>query len=489
MNKTVVEPEKRVPIAYDVDVAVAGAGVSGVFAAIAAARSGAETVLIDRFGYVGGNIGPGMIVNGHMASGSPHPDAGFMVGIHKGFAGIADEFIKRHASLGGGGVIPFSRSHYPRDASTASYTALKMLRESGVELLLSCYAADPVMDGDRVCGVFFEGKSGRQAVRAKVVVDATGDADVARRAGAAVLHPKQEYAEVDGHSPTGMGMAFVVGRVDWEAYARGMRDMTPDDEDRAWARETFGEKRAGRFGSLLKAFRRAWDKGEFPDATVEGLGEARVGISSVAKIETCYEEGLAWGDLEHARTEAMDTGDTRQMSLLEARSREIIFERVRFYTQYVPGFEKAYLLCVAPFLGARGGPCIEGDYTLTMDDCRAGRQFEDVVYLFGEFRAIRYTSDQGQCKWVEVPYRVMVPKAIDGLLAVGRCASGRPDTLLRNRMAVKHMGEAGGIAAALAAQADIPPRHVDVKELQRRLLSSGFYLGDAARLKQLEILT
>ena len=487
-----VEPEKQVGVVYDVDVAVAGASVSGVFAAIAAARAGAETVLIERFGDVGGNIGPGMIVNGHMASGSPHPDAGLMVGIRKGFSGIPQEFIQRYASLGGGGVIPFSQNHYPRDSSTASYTALKMLQESRVNLLLSTCVADPVMEGNCVRGLFVENKSGRQAVRAKVVVDATGDADVARRAGAPILYPKQEYSEVDGHSPTGMGMAFVVGNVDWDAYKRGLKEMQPTEEDRRWAREILGDKKAERLGPLVGAARQAWENGEYPDLKVEGLGEASVGISPLeiprGGGKSGVEDSVARGSIGHARTEALNTGDGLQISLLEARSRQIIFEMVHFYRNYVPGFEGAYLLCIAPFLGARGGPCIEGEYTLTMDDCRQGKQFDDVIYLFGEFRAIRYTCERGECKWAEVPYRVMLPKRIDGLLAVGRSASGKPDTLLRNRMAVKHMGEAGGTAAAMAAKNDVSPKQVDVKELQRRLLTSGFYLGSAERLKELKLL-
>ncbi len=111
-----------------------------------------------------------------------------------------------------------------------------------------------------------------------------------------------------------------------------------------------------------------------------------------------------------------------------------------------------------------------------------------MTYLYGDFRAIRYTCEQGQCKWVDVPYRVMLPRKIDGLLAVGRSASGIPDTLLRNRMAVKHMGQAGGTAAAIAARKGISPRELDVRELQRALLDAGFYLGPPARLKELGLL-
>ena len=481
----VTEPEKRVPIAYDVDVAVAGAGVAGVFAALGAARSGASVALIDRFGAVGGNIGPAMIINGAMASGSPHPDAGHIVGIEKGFSGIAQEFIGRHASLGGGGVQPFSRNHYPRDSNVASYTALKMLKESGVQLLLSAYVADPILEDGCVKGLFVETKSGRRAVRATVTVDATGEADVARRAGAPILQPEQTSPDIDWHAPTGMGMGFVVGDADWDAFLAEARKITPSDEEVAWVRENLGEKAVRQYGTLARAARRAWEAGELPDQEIPGLGHARAMFDTSSKIESAREERLVWGILELPRVTALDAGDGLQMAALEARCREIIFEVVRFYRKYAPGLGKAYLMYVAPYLNCRGGPCIEGEYTLTMDDCRAARRFDDVVYRYGEFRAIRYTCEHGGCAWTDVPYRVMVPRQVDGLLAVGRCASGKPDTLLRNRMAVKHMGEAGGRAAALAVEQGVAPRSVDVKELQRRLLSSGFYLGDAERLREL----
>jgi len=219
----IVEPQKEIPVVHDVDVAVAGAGVAGVFAGISAARNGVHTVLIDRFGSVGGNIGPGMIVNGHMVSGQPHPAVGYESSVYPGLYGIGKEFLQRYGDLGGGLVIPYSHGphNYAGDASIASYVAQRMLQESGVELMLSTQVADPVMDDDTVRGLFVENKSGRQAVRAKVVIDATGEADVARRAGAPILYPKAEYHELDGHSPTGMGTYFLVGGVDWSRYMTG----------------------------------------------------------------------------------------------------------------------------------------------------------------------------------------------------------------------------------------------------------------------------
>jgi len=122
-----------------------------------------------------------------------------------------------------------------------------------------------------------------------------------------------------------------------------------------------------------------------------------------------------------------------------------------------------------------------------MEDCVAGRRFDDVIYLYGEFRALRKTAEAGAPKWVDVPYRVLVPQGVDGLLATGRSASCIPDTLLRNRLAVKVMGEACGIAASMCAAKGVEPRKLEVRELQNALLDAGFYLGDRARLKELSL--
>jgi len=483
----IIEPEKRVPVAYDVDVAVAGAGVAGVFAAIAAARNDARTLLIERFGSVGGNIGPGMIVNGHMVSGRAHEKVWHECTVYPRLYGIGKEFVDRYATMGGGSIPPFTgKGNYASDANVASYVALKMLEESGVALLLSTSISDPILEGNQVRGLLVENKSGRQAVTSKVVIDATGDADVARRTFAPILYPKISYREVDGHAPTGMGLYYLMGGVDWEKYEAGMSRARAGEQDRAWAEETLGEESARRYGHLLPFLRKAAENGEYEvkqsvvlngtPVEIRAGGPGRIGVP-----------GLAQGGISPARVEEIDAGDGVQISALEAGLRSRAFETAYFYKQYVPGFENSCLLCIAPFLGSRGGPCIEGEYTLTMDDCRAGRRFDDVMYLYGEFRAIRYTCSQGECKWTDMPYRVMLPKKIDGLIAVGRCASGIPDTLLRNRMAAKVMGQAGGTAAAMAARATISPKELDVKELQHTLLDAGFHLGDRRRLKELEL--
>lgn len=173
----VMQAKKKVRVVYDVDVLVAGGGVSGIFAAIAAARNGASTVLVERFAYPGGNIGPGMIAGGSLSG-------GHVKHLYVGFTGIPKEFIQRHMALGGGCVpespnlgslppapLPVVKDslYYLKDSNIASYVAMQMLQESGVKSLFSTFIAEPMLEDDRICGVFIENKSGRQAVLAQVL--------------------------------------------------------------------------------------------------------------------------------------------------------------------------------------------------------------------------------------------------------------------------------------------------------------------------------
>jgi len=442
----VTEPAKRVPVIYDVDIVIAGGGLSGVTAALAAAREGASIVLIDRFGNVGGNIGPGMNspenelidMSKVWKKGAPQEHVlGDPAGIHK-------EYINRFLAL-----KPDKIKRFMGDANISAYLALKMLKEAGVTLMLSTYVTDPILEGGKVCGVFVENKSGRQAVKGKVVIDATGEADLARRAGGSILYPKKSYHELDPHAPTGMGIWALVAGIE------------PNKCDFGKSIECRKVEDIGGLAEVDSWGLRGWAN---PDKTLAGL-----------KVQLVRPH------------EKVDAGNGQHISTLEAGIRMYTFESVQRIRENVPGCENAYLLFIAPYLGVRGGPCIDGVYTLTMDDCRAGKQFDDVIYIYGQAHALRYTCKQGQCKWTDVPYRVMIPEKLEGLIAVGRSASGIPDTLLRQRDGVMYMSQAGGIAAAMAAKNRIKLRDIDVKKLQKKLLAAGFYLGDKDRLKELNL--
>ncbi len=217
----VTEPSRRVPIVYEADVVVAGGGVSGVFAAIAAARSGARTVLVERYSSVTGTTGPGLNAGGGNQGIGPRENPRdahvypVITGLPKEFTERFDRHRKEH----------HTGAHRLADSYGINYLATRMLQEAGVQVLVSTWATDPILDGKTVKGVFIENKSGRGAVTAKVVIDATGEADVARRAGAPILLPKESYHEVDRHAPNGIGLFAYVGGIDWAEYLAALQEQ------------------------------------------------------------------------------------------------------------------------------------------------------------------------------------------------------------------------------------------------------------------------
>ncbi len=402
------EAEKKVPVSHVCDVAVAGSGVSGLFAALAAARAGARTVLIERLGSLGGNIGPGMILGGGWL-----PE----VMMPKGASGIPAEFLKRVEELRCRDI------NYPEESGIVSYLGLKMCREAGVETILSAYVSDPVMEDSTVRGIFVEGKSGRTAVKAGVVIDATGDASIAQRAGAPmIVHvpPKEEYSLLISE------------------------DIL--DKDYEW-----------------------WN-----EAGVEYI---------VGGLETG--NGVSW--FREVLKGQFDTNSTMQISEIEKILRTRAFELVMKKKAEEEGWKDANLLAVADYIGARGGPCIEGEHVLTIEEAWRGDKFADVIYkvIFRRPNAKEGFNKDG----FEVPYSIMLPRMIDGMLVIGRGASyirrGHDGTGTRVRLSMMSMGEAAGHAASIASIEGISPREIDIRKLQRYMHSSGYFLGDAGRIHEL----
>ena len=466
----VVEPEKRVPVAYEVDVAVAGGGIAGMIAALAAARSGARTLLIDRFGSFGGNMGPGLWAGGslHLSLG----DEQALVNV-RGMGGIPEELAGRVLAwrLEESQLAEDAKEHfnvpgrrlggdYFGDSQSVSYEAFKMMEEAGGEMMLSTYAADPIMEGDKVVGLFVENKSGRQAIKAKIVIDATGDADIAKRAGA--------QTNWSGGNP-GIGLFYAVGNVDWEHFqeatsARG--ELSADEQE--WMEKVMNaELEYGTHGLsyLVPYARKAWESGYYRLVQrIDGYGRI------VTRPFKSPQHGLVRSRAE--TNGKIDPGDGMQISTIQRRIREYIFETVQFFKGHLPGFSDCYLHTIAPYLGARGGRWIEAEYPISGEDVKAGRRFDDVIYIYYDDRAGTGT---------DIPYRALIPKEIDGLIAAGRSAVPRSPNF-RQRYSMMLMGQAAGIAAALCAKKEIQPRKLDVRGLQRILVQWGCPLGTEERL-------
>ena len=484
----VEESQKEVPVAYDVDVAVVGAGLSGLFAALAAGRRGAKTLVIDRFGALGGNLGPAMIVGGSVYGEAVATLPGGIVGIPKELVTRMDR-LKR--SL---------RHDYAEETNIISYLGVKMAEEAGVELLLSVWAADPIVEDDRVTGLFVEGKSGRVAVKAKVVIDASGDADIARRAGvpvvtdlppdpswAPVINPRFLYPEYEVWNDT--GILYMVANVDGEAYRGFLRSkVTLGDADRAWLDERNKFVREGMAYRGLRLpdvfvplLREAWEKGDYQ---YQKTVEPKVHVS-LNHLGPPTDGGLTGSRVNMGGEIRRD--DMKQHSRLESAIRVHVFDTVQFFHKYVPGFEGAYLLFIAPYFGARGGPYIEGEYVITPQDTFTGERFDDV--LFRNTHNARMEHGGAEKSGYDTPYRSMLPKGMDGLLVTGRASSyvrrGHDPGSTRARGALMLLGQAAGTAAAMSIKDGVSPRKLDVKKLQRELLKEGFNMGEEARLAEL----
>jgi len=509
---SMIELKKSVPVVADVDVLVVGSGIAGSTAAVASGRSGAKTMVVDRFGYPGGNMGPGMI------GGAPNMEIPEALFKESRLPGIPGEFIARCEEYCN---VPLL-AHYFRDSQVISYIWTQMMQEVGVQFMYNTYAGDPIMEGNRVTGLFVENKNGTQAIRAKVVIDATGDADVAARAGAPTDGGKQLF-----HSGTYWAMA----NVDIDKYLSEMyptwnqpgpegfvdRSKLPDDwntvpftprpEDVSWAksvdktidkphRSLVSMAKSWNVGPFIPYYRPAWDSGEYKFMQeIDGLGYVHAdhgifrgvaGIQYVPDPLRMGKYGITGALVGVHRSENPTSGDTKVMTAIEVKVRNFIFETAQFLTRRIPGFEKAYLHIIAPYFNSRGGRSAVCDYPVTVEDAEQGRQFDDVIFR-GAHRLQGLHPTRYQT-YYDFPYRQLLPRDVEGLLAAGRACIVQPP-VMRIRWMVLLMGQAAGTAAALAARADVTPRELNVKELQSLLYNKyQVLLGDEGRLRKLGII-
>jgi len=485
-----VEVEKSVPVVSQVDVLVVGSGIAGSTAAVTAAREGARTMVVDRFGYPGGNMGPGLI------GGAPNLELPQSMA-KTGMPGIPGELVRRCEKYCNAQLL----NHYFRDSPVISYVLLKMMQESRVELMFNTYAADPIMEEDKVIGLLVENKSGTQAIKTKITIDATGDADVAFRAGAPLDN---------GSSLFHAGIYFAMGNVNVEKYEEEVLKKELEVEDLNWAENITG-KRLEHLKPLIPYYKKAWESGEYKfiqkiDNRWSILCDHGIfrSISGVQYVPDPLRRGKynilgalvgVWGPKDKQDVET--SGSASVMNKLEVSSRIFIFETAQFLRNYVPGFEESYLHFVAPYFHARGGRSIVSEYPLTTKDLEEEQRQDDVIFI-----ADQHSFPQGLDRVVtgddvygytpkrtfDFPYRQLLPKKIEGLLAAGRSAIIQPP-VTRVRWMVFLMGQAAGAAAALASKKGIVPREVDVKQLQS-LLYHNYQVpfGDKERLRGLGLI-
>ena len=384
---TVEEPSRRTPVVDVVDVLVAGGGPAGIAAALSAAREGARTTLVERYGYLGG-----MITGAHVVA---------ILGCGDGYApkarGITLE-IREHLEQFDG-IEPMSDSGEHRvDPELYKWRVAELLLEAGVSMRLHTQACEPVMEDGRVAGAFTESKTGREAIRAKVVIDATADADLAFRAGCPCDDATHEVT-----------LGLVVDGVD-------QRKVEDFGRDSAAEYEAISVEAARLGGGVM-------------------LGRKRL-------------------------MKGIDIASASALTQAEIQSRQEYFGALMYLKKHMPGYENATISRTHHQLGVRQGRRVRGEYVVVNDDLKNNRHFDDGIARLGVYfpewgpiYAIKGLD-------YDIPYRCLVPETVDGLLVVGRCVSSDYVACNTLRLVVPcyATGQAGGAAAAIAVQDDCQPR-------------------------------
>lgn len=453
----IIRYQKDVPVAAAADVLVVGGGPAGLAAAVASARSGAQTILVERYGFLGGNLTAGLV--------GPCMTSYSLDGTQQLIKGVFEELVLRMERIGGAlhpskipagsayaGFIVYGHDKVtPFDPEAVKLCAAEMCLEAGVEVLLHSFAFDALVEDGSVLGVLVANKAGIQAVQAKVTVDCSADGDVAARAGV----PFEIGRAEDGLTQP-MTLFFRVANVDDQKVEEYVR-AHPDDYRP--------------FASIVAEAR---ERGAFPVQRL-GVGLYRTLQPGVWRINT-------------TRLHKLNGTDVHDLTVGEIEGRRQVMALMKFFREWLPGFENCVLLDTATQIGVRETRRIVGAYTLTHEDLATGREFDDVIALCGYPVDIHSPTGAGggangeypTANVYQIPYRSLVPTKVEQLLVAGRCVSATHEALAAIRVMPPAfaMGQAAGTAAAIAATRGIRPRAVPIHDLHVALLRQHAYLGE-----------
>lgn len=484
------------------DVVVVGGGASGCAAAIASSRVGARTILIERLGILGGMMnvtGPPGWAFSHLWN-----DRGEQI-----IAGIVEE--THHRLEKEGHAIPYPK---PEDRGFNSFAFVdpdwwgllifEMMRENKVELLMHSLAVEVLKEGDKAAGMVVENTSGRMAVMGKVIIEATGEGDMAVRAGVPFTKIDRTKEEIDPPSIT-----FHMDGVDWDKVTAYMK-ANPDQ----FAGDTWGLKPTPQQEAAKK---RSLERLNNCRSILDLVKAGTLGALNFTKLtRQALEAGdiHPYGDLgffftprdgghiqpvfQHsAQVQDCDTTNVRELSSGETEARRQVVIALKAARKYLPGFENAYFTRLTSSMRVREGRHMVGDYQITTADVGEARKFDDVIAKCamatqsgGPFHSAafpgasmninperKYTRPKDGGSY-DIPYRSLVPKNVENMLITGKLVSVTEDfkrDLLPDNMAT---GQAAGAAAAICAMKGKTPREIekDVKELQAVLVKQGAVL-------------
>lgn len=466
--------------AREYDVLVVGGGNAGCAAALAAARHGAKTLLVERYGFLGGTATAAMV----------GPWMTFHSGSKRIVGGIAQEIVERLQRKGGSPGHVHDSSDYvstitPFDPEIHKAVLFEMMQEAGVQLLLHAYflrtlmkpldfarGPEPVLssveaipqDETAVEGAVFATVAGERGYRARFTIDATADAYVAASAGVAT-QKGDERGRVQPAS-----LMFRLSHVDLSKTATYVR-MHPDQMRTSL-------KAHERVAPAMTAVAGLYDL--WNDALEHG--EVGVPRELVSFFITPYPDEVT---VNMTRVTDIDPLDPDDLTRAEVEARGQVMQLLAFFRSRVPGFENARIAATGTQIGIRESRRIVGEYTLTREDVLQGRHFEDAVARSAYPIDIHNPSGTGttthrlaEGQSYEIPYRSMVPAHVDRLLVAGRCISTTHEALASTRLTptVMTLGQAAGTAAALAKQTGERLSSIDVPKLRSLLMDDGVLL-------------
>jgi ribulose 1,5-bisphosphate synthetase/thiazole synthase len=447
------EPARDIDVIHQTDVLVVGSGPGGLAAAMAAARAGVAVTLVERFGCFGGNL--------------------TVVGV-EGLAwyrhektveadGISREWEERAKAMGA--AVPEAQSlSYEIDSEGFKVVADVLVQEAGIHAMLHRQFVAPVMQGDTITGIVVESKAGREAILARVVIDATGDADVAQRAGAPTFKTPVETMQA-------ASVMFHLAGVDKKAFLAGVRADPQTYKDWStgeWEIETSGKEDSMFSPFLAKPFAQAIRDGVIPAHlnTISGTWGA------------VHDTGeLTYMNLVHLA--GCDGTDPDSLTRFEIEGRKQSMLAIEALRRYTPGCTGVRLRNFGMTIGIRDTRKIDAVYNMTESDVRSQGRFEDSVGIYPEFidgygNLILPTTG----RYMHVPYRSMLPKGVKNLLVAGRAIGGDriAHAATRNMACCAVAGQGAGVAAALAVKADVALDVVDMGAVQAELQRQGVRL-------------